>query len=156
MTTLLQAQEAAAQAGTFDFIDAGAGHIVEFLAGIFFAPVPLPYTDGTAPLVVLWLVLGAIFFTFRMGFINLRGLGHSIKVVSGRYTDPNSHGAGEVTHFQALASALSATVGLGNIAGVAIAVSMGGPGAIFWMVTAGFLGMSSKFVECTLNPMLLF
>jgi len=151
MTTLQQAQEAAAQPGTFDFIDAGAGHIVEFLAGIFFAPVPLPYTDGTAPLVVLWLVLGAIFFTFRMGFINLRGLGHSIKVVSGRYTDPNSHSAGEVTHFQALASALSATVGLGNIAGVAIAVSLGGPGAIFWMVVAGFLGMSSKFVECTLG-----
>jgi AGCS family alanine or glycine:cation symporter len=152
MTTLLQAQEAVAEAGTFDFIDAGAGHLVEFLGGIFFTPIPLPFTDEkTAPLVVLWLILGAIFFTFRMGFINLRGLGHSIRVVSGHYTDPNSHGAGEVTHFQALASALSATVGLGNIAGVAIAVSMGGPGAIFWMVMAGFLGMSSKFVECTLG-----
>jgi AGCS family alanine or glycine:cation symporter len=111
----------------------------------------LKVTRHGVPIVVLWLVLGAIFFTFRMGFINLRGLGHSIKVVSGRFTNPNSHGIGEVTHFQALASALSATVGLGNIAGVAIAVSMGGPGAIFWMVVAGFLGMSSKFVECTLG-----
>ncbi|MGB0952884.1 MAG: alanine/glycine:cation symporter family protein [Planctomycetota bacterium] len=104
-----------------------------------------------APIVVLWLVLGAIFFTFRMGFINLRGFKHAIDVTRGKFTNPASHGDGEVTHFQALASALSATVGLGNIAGVAIAVATGGPGAIFWMVLAGFLGMSSKFVECTLG-----
>jgi alanine or glycine:cation symporter, AGCS family len=103
------------------------------------------------PLTVLWLVLGALFFTFRMGFINLRGFKHAIQVVRGKYTDPDSHGDGEVSHFQALASALSATVGLGNIAGVAIAISVGGPGATFWMIMAGFLGMSSKFVECTLG-----
>jgi len=103
------------------------------------------------PLTVLWLILGAVFFTFRMGFINLRGFKHAIQVVRGKYTDPDSHGEGEVSHFQALASALSATVGLGNIAGVAIAISLGGPGATFWMIAAGFLGMSSKFVECTLG-----
>ena len=101
------------------------------------------------PLIVLWLVLGALFFTFRMRFVNLRLFRHAIDVVRGKYTDPNS--VGEVSHFQALTSALSATVGLGNIAGVAIAVSLGGPGATFWMIVAGFLGMASKFTECTLG-----
>ncbi|MDA0668097.1 MAG: alanine/glycine:cation symporter family protein [Planctomycetota bacterium] len=144
--------EVAAEGGAFDFIDAGAGHLVGWLSYVFFAPMPIPFTGGEAvPLVVLWLVLGAIFFTVRMRFINLRGFRHAIDVTRGKYTDPNAHSDGEVTHFQALASALSATVGLGNIAGVAIAVATGGPGAIFWMVLAGFLGMSSKFVECTLG-----
>ena len=101
------------------------------------------------PLVVGWLVVGAIFFTIRMGFINFRGFKHAIDVVRGKYDNPDAEG--EVSHFQALSSALSATVGLGNIAGVAIAVSLGGPGAIFWMIIAGFLGMSSKFTECTLG-----
>ena len=101
------------------------------------------------PLVVAWLVVGAIFFTIRMGFINFRGFKHAIDVVRGKYDNPDAEG--EVSHFQALSSALSATVGLGNIAGVAIAVSLGGPGAIFWMIIAGFLGMSSKFTECTLG-----
>ena len=103
------------------------------------------------PLVVLWLVLGATFFTLRMAFVNLRLFGHAVAVTLGRY---DTEGAtGEISHFQALSSALSATVGLGNIAGVAIAVGVGGPGAVVWMVLAGFLGMSSKFVECTLGQM---
>ena len=101
------------------------------------------------PLVVGWLVIGAIFFTIRMGFINFRGFKHAIDVVRGKFESKDAQG--EVSHFQALSSALSATVGLGNIAGVAIAVSLGGPGAIFWMIVAGFLGMSSKFTECTLG-----
>lgn len=101
------------------------------------------------PLVVLWLVLGAIFFTIKMRFVNVRMFKHAIDVVRGKYDDPESDG--EVSHFQALTSALSATVGLGNIAGVAIAVSLGGPGATFWMIMAGFLGMASKFTECTLG-----
>ena len=104
-------------------------------------------TSGV-PIIALWLLLGAVFFTLRMGFINLRAFRHAIDVVRGVYDNPDDEG--EVSHFQALASALSATVGLGNIAGVALAVAMGGPGAIFWMIVAGFLGMSSKFVECTL------
>jgi len=105
------------------------------------------------PIVVLWLVMGAIFFTLRMGFINVRGFKHAILVTAGKFDshDEASHGEGEVSHFQALTAALSATVGLGNIAGVAIAVAVGGPGATFWMVVAGFLGMSSKFTECTLG-----
>jgi len=102
-------------------------------------------------LAVVWLVLGAIFFTIRMGFINLRGFRHAIDVIRGKYSNPSDEG--EVSHFQALTAALSATVGLGNIAGVAIAVSIGGPGATFWMIVAGLLGMSSKFTECTLGQM---
>ena len=100
---------------------------------------------------VLWLILGAVFFTVRMGFINVRAFGHAIGVVRGRYSDPNAKAAGEVSHFQALSAALSATVGLGNIASVAIAISLGGPGATFWMVLAGLLGMTSKFTECMLG-----
>lgn len=107
--------------------------------------------QAALPIVVLWLVLGAIFFTFRMAFINLRGFTHALAVVVGRYD--GEHEEGEISHFQALSSALSATVGLGNIAGVAIAISLGGPGAVFWLWVAGFLGMSSKFVECTLGQM---
>jgi AGCS family alanine or glycine:cation symporter len=101
------------------------------------------------PAVVLWLVLGAVFFTLRMQFINFRGFRHAIDCVRGRYSRPDE--TGDLSHFQALSAALSATVGLGNIAGVAFAVGVGGPGAVFWMVIAGFLGMSSKFVECTLG-----
>ncbi|QDU85526.1 Amino-acid carrier protein AlsT [Planctomycetes bacterium Pla163] len=105
------------------------------------------------PFAVLWLVFGAIFFTFKMGFINLRAFGHAISVVRGRFTNPAEKREGEVSHFQALSAALSATVGLGNIAGVAIAIGTGGPGATFWMILAGLLGMSSKFTECTLGQM---
>jgi len=101
------------------------------------------------PIVVIWLVFGAIYFTFRMKFINFRGFKHAVELVKGDYDDPNDKG--EVSHFQALTTALSATVGLGNIAGVAIAISVGGPGATFWMIVAGLLGMSAKFVECTLG-----
>ena len=102
------------------------------------------------PLIVIWLVMGAFFFTLLMRFINLRAFKHAIDLVRGRYDDPNSD-EGEVSHFQALATALSATVGLGNIAGVAVAISIGGPGAIVWMILGGFLGMTSKFLECTLG-----
>ncbi len=101
------------------------------------------------PFVVVWLVLGALFFTIYMKFINFRGFKHAIDLVKGKYDNPDEQG--DVSHFQALATALSATVGLGNIAGVAIAISIGGPGATFWMILAGLLGMASKFVECTLG-----
>ena len=129
--------------------DAAMGHVNNVIGAFFFFDV-IFWNDGLVlPLVVLWLVLGAIFFTFKMGFINFRGFGHAVQVVRGKYSDPDDQG--EVSHFQALTTALSATVGLGNIAGVAIAVSIGGPGATFWMILAGLLGMSSKFTECTLG-----
>jgi len=101
------------------------------------------------PLIVVWLVLGAIFFTIRMKFINIRGFKHGLDLVKGKFDNPND--PGEVSHFQALATALSGTVGLGNIAGVAIAITVGGPGATFWMIIAGLLGMSLKFTEVTLG-----
>ncbi len=104
---------------------------------------------GGAPVVVLWLGAGSIFFTFYMRWYNLWGFRHAIEIVRGRYDNPNE--PGEVSHFQALASALSATVGLGNIAGVTVAMTLGGPGAFFWMMACGLFGMSSKFVECTLG-----
>lgn len=102
-----------------------------------------------APLVVIWLILGGIFFTLRFKFINFRGFKEALLLVSGRKDKINSDG--EVSHFQALTTALSATVGLGNIAGVAVAISIGGPGATFWMILAGLFGMSLKFAECTLG-----
>ncbi|PLX14003.1 MAG: amino acid carrier protein, partial [Marinilabiliales bacterium] len=101
------------------------------------------------PFVVVWLIIGALFFTFRMKFINIRGFKHAIDLIRGRFDNPEDKG--EVSHFQALATALSGTVGLGNIAGVAIAITMGGPGATFWMILAGLLGMSLKFTEVTLG-----
>jgi AGCS family alanine or glycine:cation symporter len=120
-------------------------YIVGPLASILFWPIP----GLDMPLVVAWLLGGAVFFTLKMGFVNLRLFRHAIDLVRGKYEDSNQ--VGEVTHFQALTTALSATVGLGNIAGVAIAIGTGGPGATFWMILVGFLGMSSKFTECTLG-----
>lgn len=107
-----------------------------------------PVKNGI-PFIVIWLGIGALFFTLRMGFINLRGFRHGLQLARGKYSDPDA--PGQITHFQALATAVSATVGLGNIAGVAVAVSVGGAGATLWMIVAGFLGMTSKFVECVLG-----
>jgi AGCS family alanine or glycine:cation symporter len=101
------------------------------------------------PWIVGWLVIAAVVFSLYFGFIQFRAFKHSIELVKGDYSDPDD--AGEVSHFQALATALSGTVGLGNIAGVAVAVSIGGAGATFWMILAGLLGMATKFTECTLG-----
>jgi len=101
------------------------------------------------PLIVAWLIVCSIILTVYMGFIQFRGMKHSIDLIRGVYSNPED--AGEVSHFQALATALSGTVGLGNIAGVAVAVSLGGPGATFWMILAGLCGMAAKFTECTLG-----
>ena len=126
------------------------------------------------PTIIILLVFGAGFFTVYFGFVNIRKFGLSLRVVSGKYDELESHGIeegaqvnvvdgdivdtirdeskhGEVSHFQALATAVSGTVGNGNIAGVALAIAIGGPGATFWMILCGLLGMSTKFVECTLG-----
>ncbi len=100
------------------------------------------------PLMVVVLLSYGIFITFRLGFIQIRKLTHGIKVVSGTYDNPDD--TGDVNHFQALSTALSATVGIGNIAGVAIAIHYGGPGALFWMWVTAFFGMAIKYSECTL------
>jgi alanine or glycine:cation symporter, AGCS family len=101
------------------------------------------------PLIVVWLIAAASFFTVYFGFINIRGFRQSLRIVRGDYHDDAD--PGEVHHFQALTAALSGTVGLGNIAGVAVAITIGGAGATFWMIVAGLLGMSTKFTECTLG-----
>jgi AGCS family alanine or glycine:cation symporter len=139
---------------------------------IIFKSISLSGVD--VPLVVIYLLIAALFFTIYFNFINITGFSTALKTVRGRYDELDHHEAedskeslvvdgdvkgtikiegkhGEVSHFQALTAALSGTVGLGNIAGVAIAISLGGPGATFWMIVAGLLGMTSKFVECTLG-----
>lgn len=116
-----------------------------WFVGLVFAALP-----GTnTPWIICWLVIAALVFTVYFGVVQLRFLGHAVRLVKGDYSKPDD--AGEVSHFQALSTALSGTVGLGNIAGVAVAVSIGGPGATFWMILAGLLGMASKFTECTLG-----
>ncbi|SDS63172.1 alanine/glycine:cation symporter family protein [Gramella sp. MAR_2010_147] len=141
-----------------------------FIDGIF-AEIPLTQNVGI-PWVLIVLILGALYFTLYFRFVNITEFFTAIKVVRGNFEhleNPNPgeeiveikedksgpvkvvEGEGEVSHFQALTAAISATVGLGNIAGVAIALGIGGPGATFWMILIGLLGMSSKFVECTLG-----
>ena len=128
-------------------IDQVFGPVVEILDKVFFwDPVKALGIDIEAkvPIVVLWLVFGGIYFSFRMKFVNVRAFRHAIRIIRGKFDNPDS--PGEVSHFQALTTALSATVGLGNITGVAIAVTVGGPGATFWMIVAGFFGMSMKIL----------
>ncbi len=136
-----------AYAGIDESINTVTEPIANIVKQIVFFKIPL--FGAELPLVVLWLVAGAVFFTVYMGFINIRGFKHAIELVRGDYSNPKSHG--EVSHFQALATAVSGTVGIGNIGGVAVAVTVGGAGATFWLIVAGFLGMSTKFVECTLG-----
>ncbi len=114
---------------------------------VVFYTIPIGGID--LPIIVLWLVAGGAFFTFYLRLINLRGFVHALRIVAGK--EDREGEVGEVSHFQALTTAVSGTVGVGNIAHVAVAVSVGGAGAAFWMVVAGFLGMASKFAECTLG-----
>jgi AGCS family alanine or glycine:cation symporter len=125
-------------------IDNAVGeYIVAPFAAVLFYKLPLIQL----PMILFVMVTGGIFFTFRFGFINTRLFTHAIQVLRGKYDNPEDEG--EISHFQALTSALSATVGLGNIAGVAIAIQLGGPGAVFWLWLVAFLGMSMKFSSCT-------
>lgn len=173
MFTLILPLLTFAQDSTADNIDAiFKKYTGWFVEGIF---SEIPFTDTIKiPWVLIVLIGGALFFTIYFKFINFTGFRTAIKVVQGKYEDIEKHGVdslygdqtpggdiietmkaegadGEVSHFQALTAALSATVGLGNIAGVAVALSIGGPGATFWMIIAGLLGMASKFAECTLG-----
>lgn len=134
-------------------IDETINEFLSPLAGAVSALVfyKVPLFGYELPIVVLWLVIAAVFLTFYFNFLNIRGFRHAIRVVRGDYSDPDH--TGDVSHFQALSTAVSGTVGIGNIGGVAVAISIGGPGATFWMIIAGLLGMSTKFTECTLSTM---
>ncbi|WP_116042717.1 alanine/glycine:cation symporter family protein [Amycolatopsis palatopharyngis] len=128
-------------------INAAFEPIATGLGDFVFAEVSI---FGTSfPWIVAWLVLAGAIFTVYLGFIQVRGMKLALEVVRGKHSKDSD--PGEITHFQALSSAVSGTVGLGNIAGVGVAVTIGGAGATFWMVLCGLLGMASKFVECTLG-----
>lgn len=128
------------------FVYLSQGLLVDIVSGLsavlFFEIMGFPF-------LVAWLVIGGLFFTLRLGFVNIRMFGHAIAAVTGKYSSGKE--PGEITHFQALTAAVSGTVGLGNIAGVAIAITLGGPGAVIWMMIAGLFGMSTKFAEVMLG-----
>ena len=129
-------------------IDDTVGPIAKAFDKIIFFGIEL--TDGVVlPLVLVLLGVTAVFLTIYFKFINLRGFGIALRTARGKYTPADA--PGEITHFQALSAALSATVGLGNIGGVAVAVGVGGPGATFWMIMMGLCGITTKFAECTLG-----
>ena len=137
---------AAVATGVDAFLEQYFAPLAEWISAVVFFEIPIFGTK--APVIVLWLVACGLFFTVWLKFLNIRGMKHAFDLVRGKYTPATA--VGEVSHFQALATALASTIGLGNIAGVAIAITIGGPGAAFWMIVAGFLGMSTKMAECTL------
>ncbi|MBT98899.1 MAG: alanine glycine permease [Dehalococcoidia bacterium] len=146
----LSAQETAASGGwiqsQIDYLNEILGETVGLIFAFLF------YDFGTGfPLIIAVLVTGGVYYTFFFGWLSIRGFTHAIDIIRGRYDNPDD--PGEISHFQALTSALSATVGLGNIGGVAIAVGTGGPGAVFWMVLTALFGMSAKLASCTLAVM---
>ena len=130
-----------------DAINSWFDPIATWFGNIIFFPITIG--ELSFPFVVLWLIFAALAFTVYFGVIQARGVKLSLEIIRGKFSSKSD--PGEVTHFQALASALSGTVGLGNIAGVGVAIALGGPGATFWMIVAGLLGMCTKFVECTLG-----
>ncbi|OQO90587.1 D-alanine glycine permease [Saccharomonospora piscinae] len=144
-------QVLAAEGGTLGSIEEAINDVfdplTEGLSAFVFAEISLG--SISFPWIVGWLILAATIFTIYFGFIQFRKFKLAVNIVRGKYTDKTE--PGEISHFQALASAVSGTVGLGNIAGVGVAVTIGGAGATFWMVVAGLLGMCTKFVECTLG-----
>ena len=124
--------------------------INHFFENILFFDIFFGNIEGTKfPFVVAWLIIGGVYLTFKMGFVNLKMLPHSLAIVRGKYHTAQDKGI--ISPFQSLTTALSATVGIGNIAAVSIAISLGGAGAAFWMILAGFLGMTLKFTEVTLS-----
>ena len=129
------------------WVEAHVGPVAEALSSAVFYTIPVAGTQ--VPLIVIWLAVAAVFFTVYLRFINLRALGLAIRHVKGDFADPTARG--EISHFKAVATAISGTVGVGNIGGVAVAISLGGPGAAFWLFLAGVLSMSTKLVECTLG-----
>ena len=128
-------------------VEAAIKPLADGLAAFVFYTIPIAGFD--IPWIVLWLAAAALFFTVYLGFMNLRAFPLALRLVRGDYHDPEA--PGEITHFRAVATAVSGTVGIGNIGGVAVAIAIGGPGAALWLVIAGFLSMSTKLVECTLG-----
>ncbi len=137
------------QASLDEQIETVFGPVAEFLSSIVFFTIPIPGLGVDFPVIVAWLVACGIFFSFYLNFLGLRGAKHAIDLARGKYERLDADG--QTTHFQALSTALTSTLGLGDIAGVAMAITIGGPGAVFWMVLAGFFATSTKLAECTLG-----
>lgn len=132
--------------GISDAIQPAVQAIVDVMAAVLFLDI------AGFPFIVLWLFGAAVFFTVYLRGVNFRLFRHALHIVSGRHAqEDEAKGQGEVSHIQALFSAIAATVGLGSIAGVSVAVAIGGPGVVFWIVIAGFFGMATKFAEVTLS-----
>ena len=150
MTTELKGEEVA-ERNLDQMIDDTLEPVASSAESIVFWAVPVSKdpTVPAIPLVLIILAATAIFLTIYFRFINFRAMGVAKRTIQGKYTDPDA--PGQITHFQALSAALSATVGLGNIAGVAVAIGIGGAGATFWMIIVGLCGMTTKFAECTLG-----
>ena len=154
---LLFSSSAFAEEGSFNqaisnlsqSVDGFFNEYTGWFVGLIFKSVPVG--EANFPIIVGWLLLAAMVFTVYFGFVQFKRVGMAIDIIKGKYTAPKSKEDGEVSHFQALTTALSGTVGLGNIAGVGAALAIGGPGATFWMILCGLLGMASKFCECTLG-----
>lgn len=140
---------------TDSMIDGAFKGLADVAGGVVFYSLKFEVADADGPvelkvpLILIWLAAVSIFFTFYLGFMNLRYFKHAFDVLRGKYDEPGAEG--EIGNWQALAACLSGTVGLGNIAGVAVAVTVGGPGAVFWMIVMGFIGMSTKFAEVMLG-----
>ena len=147
LATVLLYANAGHAADVDTVIDQAMRPLADSVSDFIFFTVPIFGAD--LPLIVLWLIGGGVFFTVYFGFINVRGFKHAIDIVRGKYKNPDD--PGEISQFQALTTAVSGTVGIGNIAGVAVAISVGGPGATLWLIIAGLLGMSTKLAECTLG-----
>jgi alanine or glycine:cation symporter, AGCS family len=130
-------------------VDAFFSDYLGWFANLIFTTVEVG--GAKFPLIAGWLLVAAVVFTLYFGFVQFKQFRLALDIVRGRYSDPDHKEPGETSHFQALATALSGTVGLGNIAGVGAALAIGGPGATFWMIIVGLMGMASKFTECTLG-----
>ncbi|MCL4145308.1 UNVERIFIED_CONTAM: hypothetical protein GTU68_052855 [Idotea baltica] len=149
ITGLLLLASFNAYAGIDETVDAFFNDYLGWFASLIFTSVPVG--EAQFPLIAGWLLIAALVFTLYFGFVQFSKVKLAFDIVRGKYSDPNSKEEGEISHFQALTTALSGTVGLGNIAGVGAALAIGGPGATFWMILVGIFGMASKFVECTLG-----
>ena len=130
-------------------VDSLVGPAADLISKIIFFELSLG--QNSFPLIVVWLIAAGVFFTFYLRFINITGFKDAYDLLRGKH--PDSGSSGELSYFQALATAVSGTVGIGNIGGVAIVISLGGPGAIFWLIVAGFVGMTTKFVESVAGVM---
>ena len=137
-------------AQSFDeYVNKLVGPAADLVSNIIFFELTLG--GNSFPLIVVWLIAAGVFFTVYLRFINITGFKHAYELLRGKH--PESSSSGELSYFQALATAVSGTVGIGNIGGVAIVISLGGPGAIFWLIVAGFVGMTTKFVESVAGVM---